>query len=211
MRNFVHGKPSKEIPRHGRSLFVVQLLHSLLNEASSFFQGQTGCERHIAREHFRLDFFDLQARVIPAAFEVTPLVDGSCVGVSEKQRPEGASLLVVPQHRGVHFEEKALYQVFGFGLVPYYRIRQAKYILPIPVKENEKGSVIAFGYFPAQSFIGERAKLVRSVKPFPEDHLALSRCRLDKHLNGIAVGKDTYPSMNNPPPVRDNIQPISMR
>jgi hypothetical protein len=37
MRNFVHGKPPKEIRRHGRSLLVVQLLQTLLNEASSFF------------------------------------------------------------------------------------------------------------------------------------------------------------------------------
>ena len=36
-RNFVHGKPSEEIRRHGGSLLVVQLLQTLLNEASSFF------------------------------------------------------------------------------------------------------------------------------------------------------------------------------
>jgi hypothetical protein len=49
---------------------------------------------------------------------VAPLVDGACICVSEKQCSEGTSLLVKPQHRGVHFQKKTLYQVLGFGLVP---------------------------------------------------------------------------------------------
>jgi hypothetical protein len=145
---------------------------------------------------------------------MTALVDGARIGVSEKQRSEGTSFFVIPQHRGVHFEEKALHQVFGFGLVPQYRIRQAKYILPIAVEENQKREVIAFGYFPAQFFVGERAKLVRSVKPFPEDHLSLSRAgSTNAHLldDGPGVNGRHVSSMNNPPPVRDNIQLISMR
>ena len=142
------------------------------------------------------------------------LVDGACVGVSKKQGAKGASFLVVPQHRGVHFEEKALYQVLGFGLVPQYRVRQAKYVLPIPVEENQKCEVIAFGYFSAQFFVGVRAKLVRSVKPFPEDHLSLSRAGSTNTvlLNDAArVSGRHVSSMNDPPPVRDNIQLISMR
>jgi hypothetical protein len=114
----------------------------------------------------------------------------------------------------VHFEEKALYQVLGFGLVAKHRIRQAKYILPIPVKQNQKGDVVALGYLPAQFFIGERAKLVRSAKPFPEDHLALSRAGSTDALplnDAIGIGKRHLPSMKEPPPVRDNIQLISMR
>ena len=66
-RNFVHRKPSEEIRRHGRSLLVVQLLQTLLNEPCSLFERQTGGERYISREHFRIQLFDLYARVIPAA------------------------------------------------------------------------------------------------------------------------------------------------
>jgi len=145
---------------------------------------------------------------------MTALVDGARIGVSEKQRSEGTSFFVIPQHRGVHFEEKALHQVFGFRFVPQYRIRQAKYILPIPIKEHEKGDVLAFGYFPAQFFVRERAKLVRSVKPFPEDHLSLSRAGSTNMLllnGGATVSGRHVSSMNDPPPVRDNIQLNSMR
>jgi hypothetical protein len=114
----------------------------------------------------------------------------------------------------MHFEEKALYQVFGFRLVPQYRIRQAKYVLPIPVEENQKREVIAFGYLPAQFFVRKRAKLVRSVKPFPEDHLSLSHAGSTNTLllnDGARVNGRHVSSMNDPPPVRDNIQLISMR
>src|ERR1700734_3138719 len=145
---------------------------------------------------------------------MTELVYRARICVSEKQRSEGTSFFVIPQHRGVHFEEKALHQVLGFGLVPQYRIRQTKYILPIPVKEHQKGNVIAVDYFPAQFFVGERAKLVRSVKPFPEDHLSLSRAGSTNTLllnDGAGVNGRHVSSMNNPPPVRDNIQLISMR
>ena|ERR1700733_1954567 len=145
---------------------------------------------------------------------MTALVDGARICVSEKQRSERTSLFVISQHRGVHFEEKALDQVLGFGLVPQYRIRQAKYILPISVEKNQKREVIAFGYFPAQFFIGERAKLVRSVKPFPEDHLSLLRAGSTNTLllnDGAGVNGRHVSSMNDPPPVRDNIQLISMR
>lgn len=145
---------------------------------------------------------------------MTALVDGARICVSEKQRSEGTSLFVIPQHRGVHFEEKALHQVLGFGLVPQYRISQAKYILPIPVEKNQKREVIAFGYFPAQFFVGERAKLVGSVKPFPEDHLSLSRAGSTNTLllnGGPTVSGRHMSTMNDPPPVRENIQLISMR
>src|SRR6202041_3214335 len=130
---------------------------------------------------------------------MTALVDGARVCVSEKQRSEGTSLFVIPQHRSVHFEEKALHQVLGFGLIPEYRIRQAKYVLPIPVEESQKREVIAVGYFPAQFFIGERAKLVRSVKPFPEDHLSLSHAGSTNRLilnDGAGVNGRPVPSMN---------------
>jgi hypothetical protein len=66
-RDFVHGKPSEEIRRHGRSLLIVQLLQTLLNEPGSLFHRKTGRERHISRENFRRKLFDLYARVIPAA------------------------------------------------------------------------------------------------------------------------------------------------
>jgi hypothetical protein len=145
---------------------------------------------------------------------MTALVDGARICVSEKQRSEGTSFFVIPQHGGVYFEEKALHQVLGFGLVPQYRVRQAKYILPIPVEKNQKREVIAFGYLPAQFFVGERAKLVRSVKPFPEDHLSLSHAGSTSTLllnDGARVSGRHVSSMNDPPPVRDNIQLISMR
>src|SRR5271155_3735915 len=98
-RNLVHGKPSEEIRRHGRSLLVVQLLQTLLNKPCSLFRRQTGGERHISREHFWIQLFDLYARVIPPALEMTSLVDGARICVSEKQRSEGTSSFVIPQHR----------------------------------------------------------------------------------------------------------------
>jgi hypothetical protein len=74
--------------------------------------------------------------------------------------------------------------------------------------------MIALAYFPAQFFIGERAELVRSVKTFPEDHLYLSRAGSTNALplnGGIGVSGRHLPDMNDPQPVRDNIQLISMR
>jgi hypothetical protein len=213
-RNFVHREPSKEIRRHRRSLLVVQLLQTLLNEASSLFQGQTGSERYIPRENFRLKLVDLYACVISAAFQMTPLVYRARVGVPKKQGPEGAAIFVIPQHRGVDFEEEALYQVLGFRLVPQYRVRQAKYILPIPVKEHEKRDVTAPGHFPAQFFVTERAKLDRSVKAFPEDHLSLSRAGSANALllnDGMVSATDTCPARTFYNQVRDNIHLISMR
>jgi hypothetical protein len=52
---------------------------------------------------------------------------------------------------------------------------QAKYVLPISVKEHEKRFVVPFHDFAAQRFIGVGAKLFETVRSFPESHLHLSR------------------------------------
>src|SRR6266850_6137209 len=106
---------------------------------------------------------------------MTPMVDRTSVGVSQQQCAERTSLFVVPQHARVHFEEKPLNQILGLRLIPKYRISQAKYILPISVKENQKGFMVSFHDFAAQSLIGVRVKLFETVRSLPENHLYLSR------------------------------------
>src|SRR5216683_6420133 len=113
MRNFVYGKPTEEIRRHCCSLLVVQLFQTLLNEACAFFERKAVYGGLVPHEQLRLNFFDLHTGVIPTAFQMTPMVDRTCVGVSQQQCTERTSLLDVPQHGRMHFEEKALHQILG--------------------------------------------------------------------------------------------------
>jgi len=49
---------------------------------------------------------------------MTAMIDRTRVGVSQEQCAERTPLFVIPQHRRMHFEEKALDQILGLCLIP---------------------------------------------------------------------------------------------
>ncbi len=96
---------------------------------------------------------------------------------------------------------RSLYEILGLCCVPDYGVRQPIHILPISVKEHEKGFVVSLRDFATQHFIGASAKLLETVRSFSKNHLSLSRVastNTRSHQNEIHLDDGHLSGMNNP-------------